>query len=55
MAQTLQYGKALEKLGVDFLHIDSGFGFPNPKGNPGTYPVDGFKLFAVENMSARPQ
>lgn len=43
---TLQYGKELEKLGVDYLHIDSGFGFPNPKGNPGTYPVDGFKLFA---------
>jgi 2,4-dienoyl-CoA reductase (NADPH2) len=46
LAVTLQYGKELEKLGVDYLHIDSGFGFPNPKGNPGAYPVDGFKLFA---------
>lgn len=46
LAQTLQYGKELEKLGVDYLHIDSGFGFPNPKGNTGTYPVDGYKLFA---------
>jgi 2,4-dienoyl-CoA reductase (NADPH2) len=46
LPETLQYGKELEKLGVDYLHIDSGFGFPNPKGNPGTYPVDGFKLFA---------
>lgn len=46
LTQTLQYGRELEKLGVDYLHIDSGFGFPNPKGNPGTYPVDGFKLFA---------
>jgi 2,4-dienoyl-CoA reductase-like NADH-dependent reductase (Old Yellow Enzyme family) len=46
LPETLQYGKELERLGVDYLHIDSGFGFPNPKGNTGTYPVDGFKLEA---------
>jgi 2,4-dienoyl-CoA reductase-like NADH-dependent reductase (Old Yellow Enzyme family) len=40
------YAKRLEQLGVDYLHIDCGFGFPNPKGNPGAYPIDGIKLFA---------
>jgi 2,4-dienoyl-CoA reductase (NADPH2) len=32
---TLQYGAWLKDLGVDYLHIDSGFGFVNPKGSPG--------------------
>ncbi len=45
LKETLFYGKKLEALGVDYLHIDSGFGFPNPKGNTGTYPQNGFKLF----------
>lgn len=45
LKETLLYGKKLEALGVDYLHIDSGFGFPNPKGNTGTYPQSGFKLF----------
>jgi 2,4-dienoyl-CoA reductase (NADPH2) len=45
LKETLPYAKKLEALGVDYLHIDSGFGFPNPKGNTGTYPQTGFKLF----------
>lgn len=45
LKETLFYGEELKKLKVDYLHIDSGFGFLNPKGNPGQYPVDGIKLF----------
>lgn len=45
LKETLPYARKLEALGVDYLHIDSGFGFPNPKGNTGTYPQTGFKLF----------
>ncbi len=44
--ETLEYGVELEKLGVDYLHIDSGFGFLHPKGNPGAYPLSGIQLFA---------
>jgi 2,4-dienoyl-CoA reductase (NADPH2) len=46
LKETLEYGKALKKLGVDYLHIDSGFGFLNPKGSPGQYPLSGIRLFA---------
>lgn len=45
LAETTYYARRLERLGVDYLHIDSGFGFPNPKGSPGTYPDAGFKSF----------
>ena len=45
LRDTLEYGRRLEALGVDYLHIDSGFGFVNPKGNPGKYPLEGLKLF----------
>jgi 2,4-dienoyl-CoA reductase (NADPH2) len=44
---TLEYGKELKKLGVDFLHIDLGFGFINPKGSPSCgYPIEGIRIFA---------
>jgi 2,4-dienoyl-CoA reductase-like NADH-dependent reductase (Old Yellow Enzyme family) len=45
LEETLGYGTELEKLGIDYLHIDSGFGFLNPKGNPGEFPYDSIKLF----------
>ncbi len=45
LPQTTYYARRLEELGVDYLHIDSGFGFPNPKGSPGDYPDEGFKTF----------
>jgi 2,4-dienoyl-CoA reductase (NADPH2) len=53
--QTIEYGLELKKLGVDYLHIDSGFGFVNPKGNPGSYPIDGVKIFlnATRHLSAK--
>lgn len=55
LAETLYYGHELEKLKVDYLHIDSGFGFINPKGNPGTYPIDGVQLFLnyTRHLSAK--
>jgi len=43
---TLRYGEWLADLGVDYLHIDSGFGFVNPKGSPGRYPFEGLRLFS---------
>ena len=45
LPETTYYARRLEKLGVDYLHIDSGFGFPNPAGSPGTYPDAGFRTF----------
>ena len=55
LKQTLQYGKKLEALGVDYLHIDSGFGFPNPKGSPGSYPEQGVRLVvnATRHLGAK--
>ena len=51
----LEYGRGLKELGVDYLHIDSGFGFINPKGNPGKYPLDGLRIFAnsTRHLSAK--
>ena len=51
----LQYGAWLKQLGIDYLHIDSGFGFINPKGSPGEYPIEGLRRFAnsVRHLSAK--
>jgi 2,4-dienoyl-CoA reductase (NADPH2) len=46
LKETIFYAKELEKLGIDYLHIDSGYGFINPKGNPGNFPADSIRLFA---------
>jgi 2,4-dienoyl-CoA reductase-like NADH-dependent reductase (Old Yellow Enzyme family) len=52
---TLDYGAWLKGLGIDYLHIDSGFGFVNPKGSPGDYPIEGLRRFAnsVRHLSAK--
>lgn len=53
---TIPYARELKKLGVDFLHIDSGFGFINPKGSPTAgYPIDGIRIFAnaTRHLSAK--
>jgi 2,4-dienoyl-CoA reductase-like NADH-dependent reductase (Old Yellow Enzyme family) len=42
---TLQYGRWLRDLGVDYLHVSNGFGFPNPKENPGSLPAEEIRLF----------
>ena len=38
--RTLTVARELSGLGVDYLHITSGFGFINPKESPGEWPVD---------------
>ncbi len=45
----LYYAGKLKTLGVDYLHIDKGYGFPNPKGNPGTFPIQEMKVFYNSN------
>jgi 2,4-dienoyl-CoA reductase-like NADH-dependent reductase (Old Yellow Enzyme family) len=41
----LQIGDWLQALGVDYLHISSGFGFINPHENPGRFPTREVKMF----------
>lgn len=45
----LYYAGKLKALGVDYLHIDKGYGFPNPKGNPGTFPIPEMRMFYNSN------
>jgi hypothetical protein len=53
--ETLQYGRWLRDLGVDFLHITNGFGFINPKENPGAFPARELRLFynSVRHLSRK--
>lgn len=44
--QTLAWAKELEQLGVDYLHVTQGFGFINPRENPGSYPLEQIRVFA---------
>jgi 2,4-dienoyl-CoA reductase-like NADH-dependent reductase (Old Yellow Enzyme family) len=55
LEEAVYYAQKLEGLGVDYLHIDSGFGFINPKGNPGAFPIDELKMFAnsVRHLSGK--
>ena len=46
LTQNLSYGRELAKLGVDYLHITSGYGFIHPGESPGDWPVDQFRLYA---------
>jgi 2,4-dienoyl-CoA reductase (NADPH2) len=39
------YGQKL-KGSVDYLHVVAGYGFINPLGNPGEFPIEEVKLFA---------
>jgi 2,4-dienoyl-CoA reductase (NADPH2) len=43
--QMLDYGKRLRALGVDYLHVVAGYGFPNPRDVPGPFPFDEIKMF----------
>lgn len=45
LPEAIYHARQLERLGVDYLHIDSGFGFPNPKGSPGDFPDEGLAIF----------
>lgn len=53
--ETLHYGRELKKLGVDYLHITSGFGFIHPRDSTGDWPVDEFRLYAnaTRHLSAK--
>lgn len=46
LPETLHYGKEPASLGVDYLHISSGFGFINPTESPGAWPGDAFRMYA---------
>jgi 2,4-dienoyl-CoA reductase (NADPH2) len=41
----LRVGGWLKELGVDYLHISSGFGFINAKENPGRFPTPEVRMF----------
>lgn len=43
--QMLAYAREMRALGVDYLHVVSGYGFPNPRDTPGRFPFDEVKLF----------
>jgi len=45
LQDTIQIGKWLKELGVDYLHVSNGFGFINPKENPGEFPLDAVRQF----------
>lgn len=45
LPQMIRYAQQLEKLGVDYLHVTAGFGFPNPKESPGDFPERGLHNF----------
>jgi len=53
--ETIYYGQELKKLGVDYLHISSGFGFINPKESTGGFPFDAFQQVAnaVRHLSGK--
>ena len=46
---TLAYGRWMRDLGVDYLHISNGYGFINPKENPGDFPLDEARMFFDSN------
>ena len=52
---TIRYGQRLRDLGVDYLHISNGFGFINPRENPGAFPLREMRLFfaSVRHLSAK--
>ncbi|MUH00667.1 hypothetical protein F7734_53715 [Scytonema sp. UIC 10036] len=49
LEENIFYAKELEKLGIDYLHISAGFGFINPKENPGSFPIDELRMFVNSN------
>jgi 2,4-dienoyl-CoA reductase-like NADH-dependent reductase (Old Yellow Enzyme family) len=55
LEETLGFGRRLKALGVDYLHIVAGCGFINPKGNPGSFPLEEIRLFvnATRHLSRK--
>ena len=55
LPQMLEYGRELEALKVNYLHIVSGYGFPNPRDVPGKFPFDEIRMFfdSVRHLSLK--
>ena len=55
LEQMLDYARRLKELGVDYLHVVAGYGFPNPRDVPGDFPFDEVKLFfnSVRHLSVK--
>lgn len=55
LPQMLAYGRALSDLKVNYLHIVSGYGFPNPRDVPGKFPFDEIRMFfdSVRHLSLK--
>ena len=55
LKETVTYAQELARLGVDYLHVTSGFGFINPGDSTGRWPVDEFKMYAnaTRHLSAK--
>ena len=45
----LYFATKLKVLGIDYLHIDKGYGFPNPKGLTGDFPIPEMRMFYNSN------
>ena len=45
LEHTIEYARRLKALGIDYLHIDSGFGFPHPRVTPGRFPTPELRQF----------
>ena len=52
-AQMIDYANRLQELGVDYLHVVAGYGFPNPHDVPGEFPFDEIRMFfdSVRHLS----
>lgn len=55
LKDTLYYARRLKELDVDFLHIDSGYGFIHPRVTPGPFPFEEVRLFfdSTRHLSAK--
>jgi len=55
LPESTHYAQRLEQLGVDYLHIDNGFGFPHPHVNLGAFPLEAFRLYvnSTRHLSAK--
>jgi 2,4-dienoyl-CoA reductase (NADPH2) len=55
LAETIEYGRRLKKLGIHFLHVTNGFGFVCPNDNPGEFPIEEFTMFcdSTRHLSAK--
>lgn len=55
LPQMLEYGRRLQALGVDYLHVVSGYGFPNPRDVPGAFPFEEVRMFfdSVRHLSLK--